>query len=659
MRFHALVPFALSCAAFAPAPLQAQFQPPSPEELRMTADPKAPGASAVYLYREETADDSLHFHTYYERIKILTEKGKEQATIRIPYDRGAFKVTGIKGRTIHADGTIVPLTTQPNDLMDLKSSGRQINQMVFTLPSVEVGSVLEYKLDLRYDDDMLYSPHWEIQQPLFVHKAHYFFKPMGSSQGSFPVNDRGDKLDRMMWTTTGVPLDALAHDRLGNFTIDLTDIPAIPNDDWMPPLNTLKWRVEFYYTNARSGAEFWDTEGKVWAKSVARFTNPTGALKKVVEQTVAPQDTEEQKARKLYAAVLKLENTRFTRRKSEAERKAEKLKSIKDAEDVWKQQSGTDDEIALLYVALARAAGLKVWPMRVTDRSRAFFDPRFLSVNQLDDYIAIVALDGKEVYLDPGQKTCPFGILNWVHAAASGLRLTEKGAALLTTPSETYKDAVEQRAADLTVDPTGAVDGSARFVLSGIHAIHWRQLALQNDQEELKKQFSESVHETFPDGLQADFDHFLGLDNIEASLVCVMKLSGNIGTSTGKRTFLPGLFFESHAKHPFVAQDQRSVPVDLRYPSMVQDVVTYHLPSGYTVVSLPASADTPWPGSAMLRITSSSSAGNSIKIVRSLAYNFTLLDAKAYADLHDFYKKVATADQQQIVLTRMPSSAGN
>ena len=35
-----------------------------------------------------------------------------------------------------------------------------------------------------------------------------------------------------------------------------------------------------------------------------------------------------------------------------------------------------------------------------------------------------------------------------------------------------------------------------------------------------------------------------------------------------------------------------------------------------------------------------------------MAYNFTLLEPKEYADLHDFYQKVATADQQQFVLTR-------
>jgi len=141
MRTHASLSItllslaAVSSAVCSSTVLLAQFQPPAPEELKMTSDPKAPGADAVYLYREETTDDALHFHSYYERIKILTEKGKELATISIPYERGPFKVTDIKGRTIHADGTIVPLTAKPADLVDEKSSARQVNSMVFTLPA--------------------------------------------------------------------------------------------------------------------------------------------------------------------------------------------------------------------------------------------------------------------------------------------------------------------------------------------------------------------------------------------------------------------------------------------------------------------------------------------------------------------------------------------
>ena len=53
----------------------------------------------------------------------------------------------------------------------------------------------------------------------------------------------------------------------------------------------------------------------------------------------------------------------------------------------------------------------------------------------------------------------------------------------------------------------------------------------------------------------------------------------------------------------------------------------------------------------MLR-TNAASADGQVTIVRSLAYNYTLLESKSYGELHDFFQKVAAADQQQLVLTR-------
>jgi len=48
------------------------WQPISPDELKMTAEPAAPGASAVILYREESSDDNENYKWDYYRIKILT-----------------------------------------------------------------------------------------------------------------------------------------------------------------------------------------------------------------------------------------------------------------------------------------------------------------------------------------------------------------------------------------------------------------------------------------------------------------------------------------------------------------------------------------------------------------------------------------------------------
>jgi hypothetical protein len=361
--------------------------------------------------------------------------------------------------------------------------------MVFTLPSVEVGSILEYRLQIRYSDEIVSSPSWEIQQPYFVHKAHYFFRPeLGG--GRYISDSRGTPLDRLMYGGSIGAGDKVVADVKGSYTLDLNDIPAVPDEDWMPPLNTLKQRIEFYYTYAHSGPDFWQTEGKRWSKEVEEFTKPTGPLKKAVGEIVASGDSDEQKAGKIYAAVMKLDNTDFTRTKSEAERKKEKLKAIGRAEDVWNQKAGSADDIALLYVALARAAGLKVWPIQVVDRNRAIFDSTYLRIGQLDDYIAVVELGGKDVYLDPGQKMCPFGTLHWKHTMASGFRLSEKGAVFATTPPSVYKNSTVQRVADLTIDATGSVKGTVRMVMTGQDALHWRQLTLENDEEEVKKQLT-------------------------------------------------------------------------------------------------------------------------------------------------------------------------
>jgi hypothetical protein len=660
MRTHAFMRFALLLlVSAAPTLVHAQFQEPTPEELKMTADPKAPGAAAVYLYREEKTDDNVHYHSIYVRIKVLTEKGKELATVSIPYERGDFKVAAIEGRTIHSNGTIIPLKAKPSDLLDLKTSTHQYNQMVFTLPGVEVGSILEYYLQLRYSEDVVSSPRWDIQQPYFVHKAHYFFSP-GYLSGQVITNSRGQVAEELMYQSRLGPASnqGVTRDTLGRYFLDLTNIPPLPDEEWMPPLNTLNWSVVFYYTSVNSGEQFWNVEGKHWAKYAEYFISPSGPLKNAVAGIVSPGDSEEQKARKIYAAVMKLDNTDFTRKKSETELKAEKIKAAKDATGVWKQQSGSGDEIALLYVALVRATGLKAWPMQVVDRNRAIFENTFLSMSQFDDYIAIVQIGGKDIYLDPGQKMCPFGDLHWKHQLAKGLRLSDNGAIIASTSAAPPKSATVQRVADLTLDADGNVKGSARFVMTGPEALYWRQLSIENDENEVRKLFNESMRDDLPEGIQADFDHFLAYDDYESNLIGIANISGKIGSATATRLILPGLFFESRVRHPFVGEETRTVQVDLHFAEMEQDQVTYRLPPGFNVESMPLSSEIPWADRVSLKIGSSAQNGI-VNVDRTFVRNFALLDPEEYNILRYIYVRMAAADQQQLVLTRDSPAKGN
>ena len=632
-------------------PAYAQFQEPTPDELHMTADPKAPGAAAVYLYLEEKTDDAVHFHSYYARIKVLTEKGKDLATIRVPYEHGPFQVAAIEGRTIHTDGSIVKLAAKPSDLMAYRGGGHQYNQMTFTLPSVEVGSILEYRLQIRYSEDTVSSPTWMIQQPYFVHKAHYLFNPT-FNVGNQVVDKHGQIADGLMYSTRLPYGGQIVQDSLHRYILDVADVPPLPSGDWLPPLNTVRESVIFYYTNANSGPEFWDREGKYWAKNADRFTASSGPVKKAAADLVASGDSDDAKARKLYAAVMKIDNRDFAHSGSGSS------KPNKDASGVLKQQAGTSDEIALTFVALARAAGLHAWPMQVVDRDRAQYEPTDLSSDQFDDYIAIVSIDGKDVYLDPGQKMCAYGFLHWKHELATGFRLTDKGVTIEATPAGPPKAAAVKRSADLTLDDHGAATGSGRFVLGGQEALYWRQLALVEDPAELSKDFAAYIDSSLPDGVKGDLEGFDGLTDYESDLTARVKLSGTLGSATGKRLILPGLLFEAREQHPFVEEESRQVPVDMHYATMEQDEVTYHLPSSLKLDSLPRDPSIEWTSRVGLSMTTTSTE-SAITVKRTFVRTFALIDPFLYDSLRTVYGRIATADEQQIVLNRPTEAAGN
>jgi hypothetical protein len=632
----------------------------------MTADPKAPGAAAVYLNIDEVTDDPLHFHSFYARIKVLQEKGKELATVEIPYYSTNNKVTDIKARTIHADGTIVPLEGKPEDILISKDKTNQFSRKVFTLPSVEVGSILEYRYQIRYDDNHFSSPYWEIQHPFFVRKAHYAFTPfkafLSGSQNqtsSYLTDEHGNAVKTLIWWPLLPPGVQVKPDATGRFILDVTDIPPAPQEEWMPPIGSLLYHLLFYYKSAFDAKDFWLSEAKRWSKEVDRFAEPTTTIRDAVSTLVAPGDSELDKAKKLYTAVQALDNTNYSRKKDQAELKQLGLHVAKRAEDTWVQKSGSREDIALLYLAMLRAAGLKAFDMKVVNRDQGVFTPGYLEFGQLDDDIIVLISGGKDIVLDPGEKMCPFRSVHWRHSGATGVTQADGVPAVSTSPYQIYTANTLLRSGDLTLDERGNISGQLRLVMSGQEAIRWRQTAVENDLDEVKKRFDPWLHDIVPEGVDANIDHFLGLDDPNVNLMAIVKVSGTLGTPTTKRLLIPGFFFETRGSHPFVDQAQRLEPIDMHYPDQVTDQITFHFPPSLTIEGPPQDAKISFPNQAVF-ITKSAATAGQITIARQLTRAFTVLKADQYQGLRDFYQKVAAADQQQLVLTRTATpTAGN
>ncbi|HZY72042.1 MAG TPA: DUF3857 domain-containing protein, partial [Edaphobacter sp.] len=443
------VPFLAALLAVSLPARADSWTTPTPEELSMTSQPEVPGAPAVYLYREEITDDAMHTLTKYVRLKVLTESGKQYADVVLPYysslAKGGFSIGNIEGRTIHPDGTIIPFTGKPYEKLVEKTRSIKYMAKVFTLPDVEIGSIIEYRYQRHLNEYSYVSPRWYIQSDLYTRKAHYVWKP--TSKSLFTSGDHSKMTNAIAWTpilppgveikqTTYPPMNMQPGQRV--LELDVHDIPPVPDEDFMPPISSLSYRVLFYYTPYRSGEEFWKSEGKYWSKMHDKFIGPDSGVKAAVKELAAPSDTDEQKLRKFYAAVMQLENTDFTREHSNAEEKAQGLKPVRSTDDVWERKRGSSDQLSDLFVAMARAAGMKAYVMAVTNRDRNIFLKNYFSLSQLDDDIAIVNINGQEKFFDPGSRFCAFGHLAWKHTQTTGLRQVEGGTAFADSPGEPY-----------------------------------------------------------------------------------------------------------------------------------------------------------------------------------------------------------------------------
>jgi hypothetical protein len=624
--------------------LAADWPQPTPEQLKMTSDPDAPGAAAVYLDWDQRVDNSSHYDTVSATLKILSQKGVEKfSDVEILYPRGSayvdlgqVAVTAIEGRTIEADGTVIPFTGKPFDKEVLKFGGARIMEKVFTMPKVQVGSIVQYRYEVTFSPYFYESPWFILQRRAFVHHGHYQFIPGSIRAGLMytPILPPGAKLNG------GVAV---------GYDLVVDDVPAAPDEDYLPPLGSMSYQLDFYFTYVSSQKQFWEQTGQSWSKNVNRFDQDSPVIRAAVAQVVAPGDSDESKLEKIYATVMALDNTDFTREHTQQENKAEH-QQVKTAADIWSDKRGNGNEMALLFVAMVRAAGLNAYVMATTNRSNWLMNANILSWDQLSDEVAIVSVDGKDMYFDPGDRYCAFGKLGWIHAQMLGIRQTESGTEEASLPPQTYTDNETFRKADLTLGKDGTVQGQIRIVMKGVDALRWRQDALNNDAEQAQRDFEKEMQGRVPDGVHVKMDGFDALTDPAANLVATLDVSGTMGTTAGKRLIEPAAFFEANAKPPFADQTRQN-PIDMRYPYAQQDEVTITLGPGLSTESLPKGDAIPMAKGGEYKAIYSQTSGG-FTAVRLMALGNTIFTQKDYPMLRGFFQNAAAQDQEQVVLRR-------
>jgi hypothetical protein len=297
---------------------------------------------------------------------------------------------------------------------------------------------------------------------------------------------------------------------------------------------------------------------------------------------------------------------------------------------------------------------MKAYLVAVTNRDLNIFDKNYPSFSQFDDYLAIVNVDGKEQFFDPGSRYCPYGHLAWKHTLASGLRQNDGGSEIIAAPLDAYTYSRIQRMADLTIDHKGAVTGTIKMTFIGSPALFWRQRSLTGDAASLESELRTSVENLIPQGMEIKAASMGGVADYELPLTVKFEVGGVLGSSTGKRLLIPGDLFEANAK-PSFPHEKRDIAVAFSYPHLVQDAVRIAFPTTLKVESTPLNDKTVFQTSAAYDMTTEYTP-KSVIMRRNYALGEIFYAPKDYPNLRSFYSKMENKDQETIVLTSAPKS---
>ena len=326
--------FALSIFA-GPFPVRAaDWLPISPEELRVTSEPKAPQPLPSTCIGRSIATNNGPSEANDQRIRILTQEGRQFCDIYIPYYGGPEGVRSIEARTIHPDGSILKFEGTIFDKSIAEKSGARLMAKTFTLPDVQVGSIIEYR----------YRATWA---PVRLRLALGVERTCSPRSGN--SRWRANQCLSMRHSlAAGMPPNIVRR-ATANRKIDARDSgrPRVREEEYMPPEKRSEipggLHIRRRCPARREGPRgFWQkfARGKFGGTS-KNSLNQRRAMADALAQIVEPGDSEDTKLHKIYERTQRLRNLSFERAKSQQESDREKLKDAKDVADVWSRATAT------------------------------------------------------------------------------------------------------------------------------------------------------------------------------------------------------------------------------------------------------------------------------------------------------------------------------
>lgn len=428
------------------------------------------------------------------------------------------------------------------------------------------------------------------------------------------------------------------------------NVPAFEAEPDMPPETNYKGSVRFYYVRHDIGNtdKYWQELGKYLNDDVERDIGSREEIKAAALEAIGNETVPEEKLRKLYDRAQQIRNLSYERSRSDQEKKKENIKSNQNIVDVLKRGYGNNLDITELFVGMARAAGFHASLLLVSNREEEFFSSDVLSLDSLPNRMALVTLNGKDIYLQPAVRYCPFGLLYWSNTSTDALRFDKTGGKFFTLPALTFDQAVTRRVANVELSDDGTLKGHLTVEFRGEEALQHRVDERDSDDAGKKKDFEDEVKAWLPKDAVVKLETADGWNSTYAALTGSFSVEiPGYATKASKRLLISPLLFQRRENDAF-KHAERKYPVYFPYPFSEFDRVEIKLPAGYSPESIPTKQGLKLD---YARYQSASvTDGKYLVSERALEFNAFFIPIAQYPSVKDFMSKMQANEEQPAVM---------
>lgn len=598
------------------------------------------------------------------RIRILTEQGYKYATKKIElysYNGLEEKVSELKAYTYNlVDNKVREDKLDGDNIFDEKIDSKHSSRN-FTLPNVKRGSII----DIRYSiisDIIWYVREWNFQDLIPVNWSEYtvtipeyliFSKLMhgavpfaisevltvpGNATLTFKDRTEGNIVQTSFSTET-------VQFNQSQYHFATSDVPAIQEEPYSIALTNYISKVEFEIKQSKFPSGGYHTYTSTWSdicKMLIKAEDFGGQLNRagIVKEMAASLKKQYSDPVKLMIAAHDIIRKKMTWNGNDGKYPVTNLK------DAFNKSTGNDADINLLLVMLLRELDLSSFPVVLSTRDNGLLVTSHPEFFQLNYVLASVKIDNKTYLLDATNKNRSYKYLPYDVLNGSGLIVAQEGEEWVPLLDEEKENSLFH--AEAKISPDGTLNGNVTISGTGYPFESFRNSYFSKGEEFMVASMKET-YKTFKPGEIS----FINIDSIEAPLTQNFKFSSDEIVQTGGNTiYFNSMLGIGENENPFKAEKRESI-IDFVCPKKKTFILSYELPEGYMVESLPEQLKLSLPDQAGSFRYLVSADGRKINVTSSISLNKIQFNSDEYETLREFYKQIITKHSQQIVLKKI------